>query len=53
MTSIVPFLEKDYKRMSDLRAINMYQVINRYLASQVYNSSLNNTDEITAPKMHI
>lgn len=52
MTGIVPFLEKDHKRASDLRAIHIYQVINRGLALQGYNSSLNNTDEIAVPKMH-
>lgn len=52
MTGIVPFLEKDHKRMSDFRAIKMYQVVNRRLTSQVYNSNLNNTDEIVEPKLH-
>lgn len=52
MTSIVLFLEKDHKRMSDLRTIHIYQVLNRRLVSQVYSSNLNNNNEIIEPKIH-
>lgn len=52
MTGIVPFLDKDHKRMSNARAVETYKIINERLSSQVYSSNLDSKDETIQTIMH-
>ena len=52
MTHIVPFLDKDHKRISNARAVKTYKIINERLASQLSNSNLENADDLLQTRMH-
>lgn len=52
MIGIVPFLDKDHKRMSNARAVKTYKIINERLASQLSNANLENADDSLQTRMH-